>query len=302
MLLRVINAQLRHLRKRLRTALHVLRTAYPYRHLIRHDRLNYRFKQSQFAAPELKVIAEDQSWRVLEIGGFHFYWPADYAVRGLRGIYKEVFTPAAYNPHAYEIPGVEIKTDDWVVDAGACEGYFTYYALKRGANVLLVEPVPLLAEALSLTFAREIKAGKVIVLTGGLGEHEGEVELAIPRDALFAASIESVVDMKPETVDRVKIFVYTLDGVLKRNLVPRIDFLKMDIEGAEVAAFKGASELLRTQKPRLAIAVYHQFENARIIRGLVLHEVPSYRIKYRGIYVKEGIDFPRPFMLHATIS
>lgn len=40
-----------------------------------------------------------------------------------------------------------------------------------------------------------------------------------------------------------------------------MDFLKLDIEGAESAALKGAEQTLRRFTPRLALAAYHQFDD-----------------------------------------
>jgi hypothetical protein len=37
----------------------------------------------------------------------------------------------------------------------------------------------------------------------------------------------------------------------------RIDFIKLDIEGAELQALKGAEQTLRRHRPRLVIALYH---------------------------------------------
>lgn len=53
----------------------------------------------------------------------------------------------------------------------------------------------------------------------------------------------------------VKVPAVRLDDALKRM---KIDFIKMDIEGAEIAALKGAKNIITTQKPDLAICVYHK--------------------------------------------
>ena len=49
----------------------------------------------------------------------------------------------------------------------------------------------------------------------------------------------------------------SIDDFVRRYEVPRVDFIKMDVEGAELAALKGAMETIKTHRPRLAISVYH---------------------------------------------
>jgi hypothetical protein len=54
-----------------------------------------------------------------------------------------------------------------------------------------------------------------------------------------------------------QVAVTTLDQFLCRNTIERIDFIKMDIEGAELSALQGAARLLRTlPRPVLLIEVF----------------------------------------------
>jgi FkbM family methyltransferase len=55
-----------------------------------------------------------------------------------------------------------------------------------------------------------------------------------------------------------KIETISIDDFVRRNGIARIDFIKMDIEGAELSALQGASATIRTFKPKLAISVYHR--------------------------------------------
>ena len=50
----------------------------------------------------------------------------------------------------------------------------------------------------------------------------------------------------------------TIDALVARGDVERVDFIKLDIEGAELHALRGAEATLRRFRPRLAIAAYHK--------------------------------------------
>jgi FkbM family methyltransferase len=64
----------------------------------------------------------------------------------------------------------------------------------------------------------------------------------------------------------------SIDDLVSRNSLNRVDFIKMDIEGAEMDALQGAEQTIRRWKPRLAISVYHSLDDyfrlARFIHDL----------------------------------
>lgn len=49
----------------------------------------------------------------------------------------------------------------------------------------------------------------------------------------------------------------TIDGFVRENGLPRVDFIKLDVEGSEFQALRAAIKTLATFKPRLAISLYH---------------------------------------------
>ena len=69
-----------------------------------------------------------------------------------------------------------------------------------------------------------------------------------------------------------------LDDVLAGK---RVTFIKMDIEGAEYEALIGARKLITENRPRMAISVYHKYEDFVTLAALVLEMHPDYRIAFR---------------------
>ncbi len=59
-------------------------------------------------------------------------------------------------------------------------------------------------------------------------------------------------------------------------------FIKMDIEGAEMDALRGGSKLIKRNKPKLAICIYHSNEDVLRIAEFIHELVPEYRIYMRA--------------------
>ena len=53
----------------------------------------------------------------------------------------------------------------------------------------------------------------------------------------------------------------TIDDFVGQNSIEKIDFLKMDIEGAEPKALEGAMQTIIKYKPKLAISIYHSLDD-----------------------------------------
>jgi len=236
--------------------------------------------------PAILVMSQDNSYVKLQIGARSYYWPSDADWSGLEWIHQEVFMPASQNLHAYEFAGARINPGDRVIDAGACAGFFVHYALQRGATVMAVEPVQSLANALEQTFAVEVAEGKVKVLPVALGATSGQAKLAMAQERIFESRVAS---------NGIEIQMVALDDIVGQE---RVDFIKMDIEGAEMDAIRGGTKTIARYKPRLAIAVYHEQENAQQVCQLLRQIRPDYQIRHRGIYAWEGCA-PRPFMVYA---
>lgn len=78
-----------------------------------------------------------------------------------------------------------------------------------------------------------------------------------------------------------KITLDCIDHLVAKEQDP-ITFIKMDIEGSELEALKGASQTIKKYKPKLAICVYHRKDDLIEIPKLIQELRPDYRLYLRN--------------------
>ena len=87
----------------------------------------------------------------------------------------------------------------------------------------------------------------------------------------------------PDGSDGESLRATTIDRVIAELAPARLDFLKMDLEGAEAEALAGALATLRRYRPRLAIATYHDAREESGIRALLRAHGVAYDFSYRWL-------------------
>lgn len=97
-------------------------------------------------------------------------------------------------------------------------------------------------------------------------------KLSIQEDSEHGAS--SINGAEGYTIE-----VDCVDNCIDQNIC--VTHIKMDIEGAELAALEGAKRTIQTYKPKLAICVYHKNEDILDISSYILSLVPEYKLFLR---------------------
>jgi len=160
---------------------------------------------------------------------------------------------------------IEVEGGDVVIDAGVGWGDTTIY-LAALANKepgghsyafdILDEGMNALSEQCQLNPGIRNLTPVLRALYSNDGEH---VNISSPGSDAKVVNVET--ERKVETI--------TIDTFSEQNSLKKVDFIKMDIEGAEVPALIGATGTIKMFKPKLAISVYHKWDDLLVIPQLI---------------------------------
>jgi FkbM family methyltransferase len=170
-----------------------------------------------------------------------------------------------------------VHAGDVVLDCGANVGVYTREALAEGAKlVVAIEPVLENLECLRRNLADEVAAGRVIIY--GKGVWDKDDFLTIKVDPGNPAADSFVLNQKGAH-EGLRLPLTTIDKLVEELKLERVDYIKMDIEGAEQRALTGAAQTLRRFHPRLALSAYHKPDDPAKIPVLVRQAWQGYRME-----------------------
>jgi len=181
--------------------------------------------------------------RTIDINGFKMY--IDRTDESL----SRALLSGSYEPIETKIIMEIIKPGMTVVDIGANVGYYTLLfaqAVEKGGTVYAFEPAPETFALLQRNLRENNLNGNVKLFNVALSDHEGAAELFINEYNKGNNRLYDAGGMRS-----VPIQLKRLDDVIPSS--EHVDFIKMDIEGAEVLALRGMRELLKRDKPTIVM-------------------------------------------------
>jgi len=169
----------------------------------------------------------------------------------------------------YSKAGVVIApaVGDAVIDGGACTGDTAAVfsnAVGEAGRVYAFDPV---ADHLRILEhnTKQFSYANVTVMPYGLSDQN------IFAEPIFLDGYAPGFSSRNQRVP-----LRSIDFLVKQNEIARISFIKLDVEGAELAALKGAEESIRRFKPKLAISLYHKPNDLFEIILHINREFPFY--------------------------
>lgn len=193
-----------------------------------------------------------------------------FAPKNAAGVFLEIFQDCTYEQVWQPQPG------DTVIDVGAYVGMFTVKAsdaVGQSGRVIGIEPCP---ETFKTLRQNSKHCHNVRLVKKAIMSQTG-------RGKLYYSKSAAANSMVTQWGKYVEVDTITLDELVKSLGLGKVDFIKMDAEGAELDVLKGATGTLK-RGTRLVIAAYHTTEDGKREINAVANYLKS--VGYKVIYKK----------------
>jgi FkbM family methyltransferase len=169
-----------------------------------------------------------------------------------------LYVCGSFEPNEFALLDRTLRPGMVFVDVGANDGYYTLFAARRigaAGRVIAVEPSTRERINLKRNIARNGLVN-VTVIPAALGAACGTADLQLAQgvhsghNTLGRFANDGV---KAESVERVT--MRTLDEVADEIGLDRIDFMKIDVEGAEAAVILGARRVIEATRPLILLEI-----------------------------------------------
>jgi FkbM family methyltransferase len=160
---------------------------------------------------------------------------------------------------------IQAEAGDVVIDGGGCWGDTALYFAHRvgpAGQVICFEFVPENLEILRSNLELNPELGpRVKIAENALWDRSGDT-------LNFDGKGPGTSVMGDQQTAMRSVQTLSIDSLVKANGLQRVDFIKLDIEGAELQALKGAEQTIRRFRPKLAVSLYHSLDD--------FVEIPAY--------------------------
>jgi FkbM family methyltransferase len=171
------------------------------------------------------------------------------------GIYDNMYVKQY--EYVTEDVSIKIKDDDVVLDCGACWGetaLFFANGLNEKGKVYSFEFI----QGNINIFNKNMELNpnlkkKIILIPSPLDEFSNKKLYYTDLGPGSRVSTEPISGLITETI--------SIDDFFEKYNLSKVDFIKMDIEGMELPALKGAIKTIKQFKPKLAISIYHSMND-----------------------------------------
>jgi FkbM family methyltransferase len=190
---------------------------------------------------------------------------------------RQIFIGGCIDPNEFAFLERFLRPGMTFVDIGANEGIYSVFAAPRvgpTGTVWAFEPSG--RELARLRRNAERNALDIRIFAAGLSDEDGDAGLIVVEERYGGQNTLGRICYEGVNQERVEnVTLFRLDNFVRENPVSRIDVIKIDIEGAELRALRGAIETLHRYRP------------------VMLFEVGRLQLSAQGTSPEELLDFVR---------
>lgn len=195
----------------------------------------------------------------------------------------------------------DVKISNWLnkkfgtiyFDIGANSGLYSPEIAfhNSSAQVYAFEPQPASVAKIEATAALNGWTDRFHIFPIGISDQNGELLLSLSGSG--STFDDAFNDFKSEKKLTCK--VETLDNFVKENLIPKIDFIKIDVEGHEMQVLMGARDTIENSRPILFVEVARTISNRKYL-NLNFEKVFDFAAEMKYVLLRSngrGMLFPR---------
>lgn len=206
-----------------------------------------------------------------------------------------------YFPDKYESDNFEFLTDSCrpgavIIDIGAHIGLFSVIASQvtgQKGKVYAFEPAPSTFQLLQKTLSINHNQSVIETFQKAVGRGIGKITFFISDGA--ADNGNSLVNYKEDRpLHGIEVDVTSVDAFVKEKKLNRLDFIKIDVEGAEYDTLRGAAETLQNLRPVCIVAIHPE---AILAKGDRLEDIYDFIVSQRYRIMLNKKEFSKAALL-----
>ena len=189
---------------------------------------------------------------------------------------------------------IEVKDGDVVLDCGGCYGDTAMYFAHRAGSSGRIYSFEFVPSNLEL-WQRNVDMNphlkpRIQLVKAPVWSESGKplfIEGCGPGTQVLP---------EPKSPGAMEVKTIAIDDLVREQNLDTVNFIKMDIEGAELAALHGAEKTIRRFRPKLAISVYHNLEDFWTIPQFLSSLANGYQfyLRHFTIHAEETVLFAVP--------
>jgi FkbM family methyltransferase len=188
--------------------------------------------------------------------------------------------------------GIGVEPGDVVIDAGGCFGDTAIFFSEMNQNAGKIYSFEFVPENINI-FNHNLALNKnkkniIIIIDHPIWSKSGQ---AIYSGDIGPGSIATI----ERASSKKKFISISIDDFIQDEKIKSVDFIKMDIEGSELMALKGARKTIIANRPKLAICLYHKPDDCKTITKYIQELNLGYKFYFDhfSIHSEESVLFAK---------